>query len=52
MMGLLDEFLTDLKKEPEPEKKEPEKGKKGMFDDAYSPAFRDLCNGKTPPSEG
>ena len=52
MMGLLDDFLTYLKKEPEPEKKEPEGGKKGMFDDAYSPAFRELCKDKTPPSEG
>ena len=52
-MGLLDEFITDMTKEPEdPGKKEPgQPGQKGAFDNGYSKDFMDYCK-KTPLSEG
>ena len=51
-MGLLDEFITDLNKEPDaaaPEKAA-QKGQQGAFDNDYSEAFKQYCN-KTPLSE-
>lgn len=51
-MGLLDEFITDLNKEPvaaAPEKAA-QNGQQGAFDNDYSEAFKQYCN-KTPLSE-
>ena len=51
-MGLLDEFITDLNKEPDaaaPEKAA-QNGQQGAFDNDYSEAFKQYCN-KTPLSE-
>ncbi len=52
-MGLLDEFITDMAKKPEPgeEKKPDQGGMTGAFDKEYSKDFIEYCN-KNPLSEG
>ncbi len=52
-MGLLDEFITDMAKKPEPgkDKKPDQGGMTGAFDKEYSKDFIEYCN-KNPLSEG